>query len=143
VNYQIEWQLFLRVKSQKKADQMLDRFVQVIARESTRVGCERYWKDESLLRTTVRSALQAEEVAPAVLEALQLCSRVAHQWIVTPPQFYDEGHWDFAGTADSRSICMAGVAHVDFRVGRFVAVGSEMRPTTAENETPLLNPAPT
>jgi hypothetical protein len=140
VHYQIEWQIFLRVKSLKKADQILDRFAQEISRENTKGGCERYWKDESLLRTTVRSALQAEEVAPAVLETLQLCSCIANQWMVTPPQFYDQGLWEFAGTADSRSIGLVGVVHVDFRVGNLKPVEPDNRPTPVKGEAPLLNP---
>jgi hypothetical protein len=140
VSYEIEWQVFLRVKSPNKADRLLDGFAQVIGREITRLQCERYWKDESLVRATVRSVVQAADVASAILETLQLCSGVAHQWVVTPPQFYDEGHWEFTGTAESRSIRMVGVAHVDFRIGKSMPVQTNSPPVPAESEAPLLNP---
>ncbi len=121
---QIHWQLFLRVRTADKAKAVVGGCAKVLANDSSVVECQRYWKDKSLFRVLMTSPVVAAEVPAAVMETLQACSALAGRWVVSSPQFYEGNEWEFSGSADSPTISIPGVTHIDFQVGSLRKQGS-------------------
>jgi hypothetical protein len=117
----IEWQLLLRVKSPEGARSLVNQLPRATGLELGVAACERYWKDPALYRVRVTAVLRAGELAPAILEALQVCSGVARRWVVGSPECYDGGRWEFTGSALPEALTFPGVAYADFSVRNFDA----------------------
>src|SRR5262245_35326538 len=137
MNNRIRWQVFLKVSSREKADRLLKEVARAIGREITLLECEPYWKDKSLFGATFSSSIDSEECAPAVLEALQTCGRLARSWTVGPPQFYEGGRWEFSGGATSPGIKLAGVTHIDFQVGNVENTEPKSPSVHQESDSPV------
>lgn len=113
---QVRWLVFLRAKSARKVNRLLDRFAETIGLEIAVRECERYWKDQSLFRVVVTCQLPVNEFSAALLVVLPLCWRLARSWTLMAPQVYEGDRWEFSGSAVSQAIAIQGVTYIDFQV---------------------------
>jgi hypothetical protein len=115
----IQWQLFLRASTSEKAARLVKRVTQLLDRELADLEGGPYWKDPGLFQVSFETPLADGTMGAAVSEVLILGGRLAHQWIVSPPQLYAGDRWEFMGTAAETCIAIPGVSTISFRVANF------------------------
>jgi hypothetical protein len=120
----IEWTMFINATREKNALSVLHRFRKALDRDVSIVKCEHYWKDPSLFYAVVRSPLQIEDVANAILETLLACRRVTSTWSIGLPQEYIGNRWEFSGSTNEH-ISVYGIKLLDFRIVNFVSEEAE------------------
>lgn len=118
---QIHWQLFLRAKTEERADWILTQITEALQLKPEKVHREKYWKDQALFRIALTVPITAEHSPEAVMETLDLCSQLAHRWVIGPPQFYETGEWEFSGSAEKATIRIPSLTDIDFQVGNLRA----------------------
>ena len=125
----VQWVVFMRLKSARKVNRLLDRFfAEAIGQETAVRECERYWKDPSLFRVVVTCPLPVDDLSSALLVVLPMCWRLAPRWTLGAPQAYDGDRWEFSGSAISRGITTPGIAHIDFQACNWEQSPTESAP---------------
>jgi hypothetical protein len=120
---QINWVAFFRVNSRERVERLLDRFAQALGQEIAVGECEKYWKDPSCFRVAISSELPDGPLGEAIWATLQSCWRLARNWTVGPPQTYEQGRWEFFGSAADKTTTVKGLVHLDFRAGNLEEAG--------------------
>jgi hypothetical protein len=138
VSCQVRWLVFLRLKSARKVNRLIDRFAEAVGQKVVVRECERYWKDQSLFRVVLTCQLPVHELSSATSAVLQMCWGLARSWTLQAPQVYEDGRWEFCGSAVSQAIGIVGLTYIDLEVRSW-----EESPHDSASETVAPNEAGT
>ena len=107
------WKAFLRASNAKNADVLIRRIAKALEKEVSVVDLRPYRKDKTLFEASFTTPLGMTEVQDALFESLRLADKLSPAWEVRPPQQYEGGKWDFAGSSD-RKLTISGVVRLEF-----------------------------
>jgi hypothetical protein len=110
----IRWKVFLRVKTQKKAELLLARIAKQLGFSIEILSSKPDPNDPAFYEATFTSPLSIERVQEAAFEVLRHAGRIADRWTVCAPQDYEGGKWDFAGWSERPKV--SGVVSAQFEI---------------------------